>query len=108
MLINVSTCKFRPAVRLPEGDIPAQAGSEVKVRAFVDWRRWTLPRLTHSSDRRSSAGSVRLAGLVAGVVGTGVGWALGLGIEHSFFFIVVQIMAVLERRYNNRDSKRCC
>jgi hypothetical protein len=45
---------------------------------------------------------------VAGVVGTGVGWALGLGIEHSFFFIVVQIMAVLERRYNNRDSKRCC
>jgi hypothetical protein len=37
------------------------------------------------------------------VAGTGVGWALGLGIEHSFFFIVVQIMAVLERRYNNRD-----
>jgi hypothetical protein len=29
--------------------------------------------------------------------------ALGLGIEHSFFFIVVQIMAVHERRYNNRD-----
>lgn len=42
MLINVSTCKFRRAVRLPEGDVPAQAGSEVKVRAFVDW---ATPRL---------------------------------------------------------------
>jgi hypothetical protein len=45
-----------------------------------------------------------MAGLGSGRrVGTGVGGALGLGIEHSFFFIVVQIMAVHERRYSNRD-----
>ncbi len=29
MLINVSTRKFRRAVRLPEGDVPAQAGAGV-------------------------------------------------------------------------------
>jgi putative transposase len=29
MLINVSTRKFRRAVRLPEGDVPAPAGAGV-------------------------------------------------------------------------------
>jgi putative transposase len=29
MLINVSTRKFRRAVRLPEGDVPAPAGADV-------------------------------------------------------------------------------
>src|SRR5262249_1585537 len=33
MLINVSTRKFRRAVRLPEGDVPAQAGSGVSKSA---------------------------------------------------------------------------
>jgi transposase-like protein len=31
MLLNVSTRKFRRAVRLPEGDVPAPAGSGVKL-----------------------------------------------------------------------------
>ena len=35
-----------------------------------------------------AAGSV-----LAGAVGTAVGWALGLGLSHTFFFIVVPIMA---------------
>jgi malate:Na+ symporter len=34
-----------------------------------------------------------LGSVVAGIVGTAVGWALGLGAEHTFFFIVVPIMA---------------
>ena len=33
MLINVSTRKFRRAVRLPEGDVPAPAGSGVSKSA---------------------------------------------------------------------------
>ena len=36
MLINVSTRKFRRAVRLPEGDVPAPAGSGVSKSAA--WR----------------------------------------------------------------------
>jgi hypothetical protein len=31
MLINVSTRKFRRAVRLPEGDVPAPAGKRDRV-----------------------------------------------------------------------------
>jgi len=34
-----------------------------------------------------------LGSVVAGIVGTAVGWALGLGVRHTFFFIVVPIMA---------------
>jgi putative transposase len=40
MLINVSTRKFRRAVRLPEGDVPAPAGSGVsKVGGLAPFRR---------------------------------------------------------------------
>jgi hypothetical protein len=35
MLINVSTRKFRRAVRLPEGDVPAPAGAGVSKSAAL-------------------------------------------------------------------------
>jgi putative transposase len=40
MLINVSTRKFRRAVRLPEGDVPAPAGPEYRSRQLrgTSWR----------------------------------------------------------------------
>ena len=34
-----------------------------------------------------------LGSVVAGLVGTAVGWALGLGVKHTLFFIVIPIMA---------------
>jgi CCS family citrate carrier protein len=34
-----------------------------------------------------------LGSVAAGIVGTALGWALGLGVRHTFFFIVVPIMA---------------
>ena len=47
MLINVSTRKFRRAVRLPEGDVPAPAGSGCRSRR---------PRATSSPLGRTHAG----------------------------------------------------
>ena len=40
MLINVSTRKFRRAVRLPEGDVPAQRGRACRSRPHrgTSWR----------------------------------------------------------------------
>jgi putative transposase len=35
MLINVSTCKFRRAVRLPEGDVPAPAALDRQRKTYT-------------------------------------------------------------------------
>jgi transposase-like protein len=45
MLINVSTRKFRRAVRLPEGDVPAPAGSGVSKSAAQEWMASDLSKL---------------------------------------------------------------
>jgi hypothetical protein len=66
MLINVSTRKFRRAVRLPEGDVPAPAGAGVSISGFATLRGvvgcahangWvrTCPRSTSLLDTWSSA-----------------------------------------------------
>jgi hypothetical protein len=57
MLINVSTRKFRRAVRLPEGDVPAPAGSGVSKSAASrhSWR--CRARGCGSGWRRICAGS---------------------------------------------------
>src|SRR5208337_1739912 len=56
MLINVSTRKFRRAVRLPEGDVPAPAGAGVSKSAASGLQ---LPRLSRCVNRRRVSPSNR-------------------------------------------------
>ncbi len=56
MLLNVSTRKFRRAVRHPEGDVPASAGSGVsKVLHAQPAHAWTLEELASRAGASRSA-----------------------------------------------------